>query len=117
MLFYFCFFYFCFFWNLPMSQSNVAKGKHTTMAQKQTVVEWLEIRKNFQLITGSSAQGTNVSQKPHRKSDAYSQLAEHMNLLHKANWDAKMAKNRYELILKKYKVLFIIQYLFVGDKI
>jgi hypothetical protein len=70
---------------------------------------WLEIEKNFRLITGSAAPNTSVvAGKKLKKTDAYKSLADYINLNHKSNWTEKHAKGRYESYLKQYKVMIII---------
>lgn len=77
---------------------------HTNDAQRLLILNWLQVKENFALITGSAAQGQRVlTGKKLKKQDAYKQLAAHVSAGSNIKWDAKQAKNRFEAYLGKYK--------------
>ena len=75
---------------------------------RASVLEWLESPANFKLITGGTKEGPVVSGKKLKKSDAYASLAAFVNedmqfTLPDDMWDAKIAKARYESLLRTHK--------------
>ena len=80
------------------------KTPHTNNAQRLLIINWLQFKENFALITGSAAQGQKVvAGKKLKKSDAYKDLAAFVTEGGKIPWDAKQAKSRYESYLAIYK--------------
>jgi hypothetical protein len=60
------------------------------------IVEWLEVQSNFNLITGSAAQGKSVvSGVKLKRNDAYKMLADNITKRSKIKWTADQAKNRF----------------------
>ena len=57
------------------------RGEKTTWAQADAMIEWLEIEKNYRLITGAAAKdvGSVTAGAKVRKADAYSDLADNVN--------------------------------------
>ncbi|KAI9328143.1 hypothetical protein BDR26DRAFT_874399 [Obelidium mucronatum] len=79
-------------------------AKHTTPAQRNAIVAWLEIPANFKLITGSAAfNRTIVAGAKLKKSDAYRALADHVNVVTSAGWTSEQGKTRYDAYLRTYK--------------
>ena len=75
---------------------------------RASVLEWLEIPANFKLITGGTKEGPVVAGKKLKKTDAYASLAAYVNedmsfTLPEDLWDAKIAKARYESLIRTYK--------------
>jgi hypothetical protein len=86
----------------------MGRGEATTWQQRHCILEWLEVRENFQLITGGTPPGPVVAGKKLKKTDAYKALAEYVNLkLGYAGppnfWDGTKSKSKYESLLTKYK--------------
>lgn len=84
------------------------RGKATTASQRSFILEWLETPANFRLITGGTQAGPVIARKKLKKTDAYNQLAAFINL--KLNytdpsemWDQRIAKIRYESLVRTYK--------------
>jgi len=77
----------------------------TTWFQRLKIVEWLEVPANFNLITGQATGNMNgiVAGAKVKKTDAYGELADHINAVCGTNWTTKVAKSRYESYLKTYK--------------
>jgi len=77
----------------------------TTWFQRLKIVEWLEVPANFNLITGQATGNMNgiVAGAKVKKTDAYGDLADHINAVCGTNWTTKVAKSRYESYLKTYK--------------
>ena len=71
------------------------------------MLEWLENRTNFQMITGSAADGKKVEAGQQlKKTDAYKSLAEWINSHTQDKqriWCGEVAKSRYESFITKYK--------------
>ena len=55
------------------------RGPRTTWQQLSAVLEWLEIPKNFKLITGGASQGHVIAGLKLKKTDAYRELASFVN--------------------------------------
>lgn len=84
------------------SQSGDGLG-HTTKAMKKTMIEWIEIPKNFSLLTGSATVGkTLVAGQKLRKTDGYALLATAVNAEHNVGWESKNAKNRWNTYHASY---------------
>jgi hypothetical protein len=66
------------------------RGANTTFVQKHRMIEWLELKNgaNFKLITGggSTLMKSVVAGAKLKKTDAYDELAEHVNQRCGANW-------------------------------
>ena len=88
--------------------ASSGRGKATTWQQRSIILEWLEIPSNFRLITGGTQPGPVIAGKKLKKSDAYNQLAAFVNEKlgysdPSEKWDQKIAKIRYESLVKTYK--------------
>ena len=81
------------------------RGEATTWAQRLCMLEWLDIPANFKLITGdaSSALKSVVAGTKLKKTDAYNELASHVNMKCGTNWTKASAESRYRAYLKAYK--------------
>ena len=76
----------------------------TSPAIYGTIVQWLQIRDNFLLITGSAGFATPVvSGKKLKKKDAYASLANFINRNHNSDTTDTEAKNKYDWMLRKFK--------------
>ena len=78
-----------------------------TWQLRAAVLEWLEVPATFKLITGGK-EGPVVAGKKLKKSDGYASLANFINAVMGFSaapdlWDQKVAKARYESLLKTYK--------------
>ena len=88
--------------------ASTGRGKATTWQQRSAILEWLEVPANFKLITGGTQPGPVVAGKKLKKTDAYNQLAAYVNEKleysdPEIKWDVRVAKIRYESLLKTYK--------------
>lgn len=89
--------------------TSTGRGKATTKQQRCAVLDWLEIPANFKFITRGVPPGPPVvGGRKLKKSDAYKQLAQHVNdeLGYSSSaqmWDKRVAKIRYESLLKTYR--------------
>ncbi|KAI9895494.1 hypothetical protein PsorP6_018784 [Peronosclerospora sorghi] len=83
----------------------MAKGKHTTRAEYQAMITWLENKANFALIPGATAQGQRLtSGQKLRKLDGYRALAQYANRkVPGTEWDENEGKICYESYLATYK--------------
>ena len=102
-----CFFASCVC-NLLATMTSNGRGKTMTWQLRAAVLEWLEIPANFKLITGGTKEGPVVAGKKLKKSDGYASLADFINAKMGFSaapdlWDQKVAKARYESLLKTYK--------------
>lgn len=89
--------------------TSTGRGKATTLQQRSAVLDWLEVPSNFRFITRGTPPGPAVvAGRKLKKSDAYKLLATFVNdklgysdpsLL----WDKRVAKIRYESLLKTYR--------------
>ena len=72
------------------------------------MITWLEVPKNFNLITGKAAAGSVVAGTKLKKTDAYQLLAEYVNehekLIGEYLWDMNSAKSRYSALLTNIKM-------------
>ena len=55
------------------------RKKKTSERQRDLIITWLEVPKNFNLITGKAAAGSVVAGTKLKKTDAYQLLAEYVN--------------------------------------
>ena len=78
--------------------------KKTSDAVRETIVQWLKVKENFQMITGSAASNSSVisGQKFTRK-DAHAKLAQFVNRKHDTSFTGIEMKNRYDWMLKQFK--------------
>ena len=88
--------------------ATTGRGKATSYPQRSAILEWLETTANFRLITGGTQAGPVVLKKKFKKTDAYNQLAAFINRTLKypdplEMWDQKIAKVRYDSLVKAYK--------------
>ena len=87
--------------------ATTGRGKATSYPQRSAILEWLETTANFRLITGGTQAGPVVLKKKFKKTDAYNQLAAFINRTLKypdplEMWDQKIAKVRYDYLVKTY---------------
>ncbi len=76
----------------------------TPTAVYETIVQWLNEKDNFLLITGSAGFKTAVvSGKKLKKKDAYEKLRIHVNQKHGTEYTDKQIKNKYDWLLTKFK--------------
>ena len=86
--------------NPKMSKTNKT---NTTIGERNTMIEWLEIKENLQLVLGDSALNTPVvSGKKVKKVDAWKDLAAILTKRHSKEFTADQAKNRYYSIKTNY---------------
>ena len=88
--------------------ASSGRGKATSYPQRSAILEWLETPANFRLITGGTQARPVIAGEKLKKTDAYNQLAVFVNLRLKYTdpsemWDQKIAKVRYESLVKTYK--------------
>lgn len=84
------------------------RGARTTWAQINAMLEWTEVPRNFQLITGGTPPGPVVAGLRLKKTDAYSYLATFVNDRldydgTASEWTPESAKARFNSSMKKYK--------------
>ncbi|OWZ04520.1 hypothetical protein PHMEG_00023560 [Phytophthora megakarya] len=95
-------------------QRGKRKYSHTTAAQRQCLLEWLELPGNFHLLTkplsvkaadGSATSSATSSPPPKRlkKTDGYRSLAEYMNRVALTDWTEKTARSRFESFMAAYR--------------
>ena len=85
------------------------KKRHTTPAQRNDMVAWLQDPENFALISGTAARGKKVvAGQKLKKVDGYKALSDFINQKHRLGWDAATAKSRYESYLAIYKVYYTL---------
>ncbi|KAI9910942.1 hypothetical protein PsorP6_010501 [Peronosclerospora sorghi] len=79
--------------------------KHTTRAEYQAMITWLENKANFALITGAAAQGQRLtSGQKLRKLGGCRSLTQYVNRkVYGTEWDEKAGKSRYDSYLATYK--------------
>ena len=81
--------------------------KRTTPIEFRLMIEWLQNKSNFSLITGSAAVGNQVvCGQPLKKTDAYRLLSEFINKNIQDRdriWTVEITKSRYESFITKYK--------------
>jgi len=85
--------------------SRTPRGVATSWQEVSRILDWLEVEKNFKLITGSAqadAKGVQAGLKL-KKADGYVQLADFVNAKFQKKWNGKIAGSRYRALLKKYK--------------
>ena len=88
----------------PIAGEKSRTFTHTSKEQKLAMVMFLEDSSNFRIITGSAIQGPPVGGKRLRKINGFKLMADFVNKkVPGSYWDAKTAKNRFELYLKAYK--------------
>ena len=69
------------------------------------MVEWLERKGNFNLLTGKATSGIKCTQAGAKltKKMGYSDLAQFVNFKCGAEWNSKYAESRFRAFVKKYK--------------
>ncbi|KAE9026937.1 hypothetical protein PF011_g2295 [Phytophthora fragariae] len=75
------------------------KFSHTTMAQRQCLLEWLELPGNFELLARRA--NTNDPNRP-KKMDGYRSLAQYMNRVAHTQWSDKTARSRFESMMAAF---------------
>eukprot|EP01036_Dinobryon_divergens_P058346 gene58346-77855_t len=87
-------------------QSQRSRGTKTTWTQYLAIIEWLEVKANFNLVVGASTSamktGVVAGAKVTKKS-GYVELAAHVNQKCGVKWDYKMAESRYKAYVRKHK--------------
>jgi hypothetical protein len=115
-----------------MPRKEERKQSHTSNAQRLAMITWLEVCVNFNLIngqaayskgaggstqmnsdadaTGSSGRASRpVAGKKLKKTDAYKELAKHVNdTCPGSEWTSQIAKNRYNTYIKVKKISYFI---------
>ncbi|KAG7377840.1 hypothetical protein PHYPSEUDO_010917 [Phytophthora pseudosyringae] len=93
-------------------QRGKRKYSHTTAAQRQCLLEWLELPGNFELLTkpvsatlSESAASSSASPPPKRvkKIHGYRSLAQYMNRVALTDWSEKTARSRFESFMAAYR--------------
>ncbi|CAH0521160.1 unnamed protein product [Peronospora belbahrii] len=89
-------------------QSIKRKYSHTTAAQRQCLLEWLELPGNFELLTkpmGARSNDSSTLSQPKRvkKMDGYRSMAQHMNQVVHTDWSEKTARSRFESFMAAYR--------------
>lgn len=96
------------------------KFSHTTVEQRQCLLEWLELPGNFELLTkpsGSSSSNTGTTPttthaiananlnapKKLKKIDGYRSLAQYMNRVAHTQWTDKTARSRFESLIAAFR--------------
>ena len=86
-------------------EAGKGRGSRTTGAQLLALVEWLQVEKNYDLITGAAQKklgGVEAGVKL-KKTDAYKELALFVNAKTDAGWTQKEGESRYRSVWKRYK--------------
>lgn len=95
-------------------QRGKRKFAHTTAAQRQTLLEWLELPGNFDLLTKpvsarvsewgtTAASSTSPPPKRVKKTDGYRAMAQYMNREAATDWSEKTARSRFESFMAAYR--------------
>ncbi|KAG3246582.1 hypothetical protein PI124_g8719 [Phytophthora idaei] len=93
-------------------QRGKRKYSHTTEAQRQCLLEWLELPGNFALLTkpasaklieASYAASSSPPPKRVKKMDGYRSLAQYMNRVAVTDWSEKTARSRFESFMAAYR--------------
>jgi hypothetical protein len=91
--------FYCIFFSDSL---KMGKAPHTKDAEKLSIVNWLQISSNFNLINGAVASTTVVAGKKLKRTDGYEALAKYVNQTCNSGWDTKIAKSRFEAYKKTY---------------
>ncbi|KAI9324768.1 hypothetical protein BDR26DRAFT_245225 [Obelidium mucronatum] len=87
-----------------IQKKDASSRSYTTPQEFAAMISWLEVPKNFALITGGAGKGAKMkSGQSLKRTDAYKQLAEFVCQQCKCNWDAKILKNRFNAWITRYK--------------
>lgn len=87
-------------------QAQRSRGTKTTWSQYLAIVEWLEVKANFNLVVGAATSGMKtgvIAGAKLTKKSGYVELAEHVNQKCGVKWDYKMAESRYRAYVRKHK--------------
>ncbi|KAL3660478.1 hypothetical protein V7S43_014626 [Phytophthora oleae] len=98
-------------------QRGKRKYSHTTAAQRQTLLEWLELPGNFDLLTkpvsavkmnneqaiAAAASSSPPPPKRVKKTEGYRSLAQYMNRVGLTDWSEKTARSRFESFMSAYR--------------
>ncbi|KAK1930751.1 hypothetical protein P3T76_013708 [Phytophthora citrophthora] len=98
-------------------QLGKRKYSHTTAAQRQTLLQWLELPGNFDLLTkpvsavkinneqaiAAAASSSPPPPKRVKKTEGYRSLAQHMNRVALTDWSEKTARSRFESFMSAYR--------------
>jgi hypothetical protein len=88
------------------SSNNIINGdrRHTTDIQRRAMISWLEIERNFKLITGGAVSNASVvAGTKLKKTDGFKEMCEYVNQNTGAGWDWKTTRSRFESYLATYK--------------
>ncbi|KAJ3258273.1 hypothetical protein HK103_003754 [Boothiomyces macroporosus] len=73
-------------------------------AVRETIIQWLQVPENFQLITGSIGfHSALISGQKLKKKDAYVKLAQFVNQKHNETFTEREMKCKYDWMLQKFK--------------
>ena len=88
-----------------ISEAKSSRGCKTTWAQRATMVAFLEIPSNFNLITGNGTANHNfvIAGVKVTKESGYADLKDEVNAKCGTKWTTDMAKSRYRAYLAQYK--------------
>ena len=94
--------------SLEIDESKTRKrfrGKSSLLLQLAAMVEWLEMKENFDLLTGKATSGLKSIQAGAKltKEMGYSDLAQFVNFNCGAEWTSTYAESRFRAFVKKYK--------------
>ena len=87
------------------NSTNTGRGTQTTWSQRAAMIEWLQNRNNFNLVSGkaTSTMSSVVAGVSTKKTDGYKDLADFVNTRCATTWTEKTGKSRYEATVKKYR--------------
>lgn len=94
---------------LRIAESDVLRTRrkftHTSDAQRQSVIEWLEEDTNFQLLTGTHSGVPLVNEvgKKLKKTDGFRSLMRHVNARTNAQWTIDVTRSRYESLMAAFR--------------
>jgi hypothetical protein len=88
----------------PKTRKRI-RGKSSLLPQLAAMVEWLERKENFTLLTGKATSGMKCIQAGAKltKKMGYSDLAQFVNFKCGAEWNSKYAESRFRAFVKKHK--------------
>lgn len=92
---------------VPAKGSKRSRGTNTSWGQFAAMVEWLEVKTNFNLIVGAATStmktGTVAGAKL-TKTAGYDDLAEFVNQKCSTKWDRQNAESRVRAYIKRFKM-------------
>ena len=98
---------------IAKTSTDVDKGRtaRTTWAQRDAILEWLEVEANFKIMVGQATKGMKTVQgglKLNKKSGC-KDLGDFVNQRTGSKWQPKQTIARYDSVIKNYKVLIIVR--------